>query len=147
MVATGCPVSGNISTGSIVVVDSVSGSISITCGSVVSTSPGSVSEGSIGSSGSFSTVVWVTGWFVVFIKTVVVVLLVVVVEVVEVEVVVAPAVVVGATVGAVELFDGTPPNDEQVPDTHFCVEPFVLSIINTGDKAVSPRLKTANPNL
>jgi hypothetical protein len=111
---------------------------------VVPTSPGSVSEGSIGSSGSFSTVVWVTGWFVVFIKTVVVVLLVVVVDV---EVVEASAVVVGATVGAVELLDGTPPNDEQAPDTHFSVEPFVLSIINIGDNAVSPRLKTANPNL
>ena len=80
-----------------------------------------------------------------FIKTVVVVvvLLVVVVDVV----VVLLVVVVGATVGAVELLDGTPPNDEQVPDTHFSVEPFVLSIINTGDNAVSPRLKTAKPNL
>ena len=81
---------------------------------------------------------------VLFIKTVVVVVvLVVVVDVLVVLVVV----VVGATVGAVELLDGTPPNDEQVPDTHFCVEPFVLSIINTGDNAVSPILKTANPNL
>ena len=78
---------------------------------------------------------------VLFIKTVVVVVVLVVV----VDVLVA--VVVGATVGAVELLDGTPPNDEQVPDTHFCVEPFVLSIINTGDNAVSPILKTANPNL
>ena len=81
---------------------------------------------------------------VLFIKTVVVVVvLVVVVDVL----VVLLVVVVGATVGAVELLDGTPPNDEQVPDTHFCVEPFVLSIINTGDNAVSPILKTANPNL
>jgi hypothetical protein len=79
---------------------------------------------------------------VLFIKTVVVV----VVLLVDV-VVVLLVVVVGATVGAVELLDGTPPNDEQVPDTHFSVEPFVLSIINTGDNAVSPRLKTAKPNL
>jgi len=83
---------------------------------------------------------------VVVLLVVVVVVLVVVVDVVDV-VVVLLVVVVGATVGAVELLDGTPPNDEQVPDTHFSVEPFVLSIINTGDNAVSPRLKTAKPNL
>ena len=76
---------------------------------------------------------------------VVVVLVVVVLLVVVVEATVV--VVVGGTVGAVSLLEATPPKDVHVPETQRSVEPASLSIISTGESAVSPRLKTAKPSL
>jgi hypothetical protein len=78
---------------------------------------------------------------------VVVVLVVVVLLVVVVWATVVVVVVVGGTVGAVSLLEATPPNVVQVPETQRSVEPASLSIISTGEREVSPRLKTAKPSL
>lgn len=58
-------------------------------------------------------------------------------------------VVVGTTVGAVSLFGATPPKLVQLEPAgiHLFVFPTVLSTINTGERAVSPRLNTAKPSL
>jgi hypothetical protein len=58
-------------------------------------------------------------------------------------------VVVGTTVGTVSLLGGTPPKLSQFDPagTHLSVFPIVLSTINTGESAVSPKLNTAKPSL
>jgi uncharacterized membrane protein len=82
---------------------------------------------------------------VVVVVVVVVVLVVVVLLVVVVWATVV--VVVGATVGAVSLFDATPPNDVQVPEMQRSVEPASLSTISAGGKPESSRLNEAKPSL
>jgi hypothetical protein len=56
-------------------------------------------------------------------------------------------VVVGGTVGAVSLFDATPPNDAQLFEMQRFVEPASLSTISAGGKPWSSKLNEAKPSL